>query len=64
MACCVLSESLPQFDFGEFPHHALDTNTPTSKNPMVVEAKTKKLSTQVPVGNVTEMCGSAIMHGV
>jgi hypothetical protein len=26
---CVLSENLPQFDFGEFPHHPLEVNTPT-----------------------------------
>jgi hypothetical protein len=26
LACCVLSENLPQFDFGEFPHHPLETN--------------------------------------
>jgi hypothetical protein len=38
LACCVLSENLPQFDFREFPHHPLETNTPiilngfTSKN--------------------------------
>jgi hypothetical protein len=32
LACCVLSEILPQFDFGEFPHHTLETNTPTTLN--------------------------------
>jgi hypothetical protein len=38
LACCVLSENLPQFDFGEFPHHPLETitpkilNGPTSRN--------------------------------
>jgi hypothetical protein len=37
---CVLSENLPQFDFGEFPHHPLEMNTPTilnattSRNPL------------------------------
>jgi hypothetical protein len=29
---CALSENLPQFDFREFPHHPLDTNTPTILN--------------------------------
>jgi hypothetical protein len=29
LACCLLSENLPQFDFGEFPHHSLEINTPT-----------------------------------
>jgi hypothetical protein len=24
--------NLPQFDFGEFPHHPLETNTPTILN--------------------------------
>jgi hypothetical protein len=32
LACCVLSVNLPQFDFGEFPHHPLETNTPTILN--------------------------------
>jgi hypothetical protein len=38
LACCVLSENLPQFDFREFPHHPLATitpkilNGPTSRN--------------------------------
>jgi hypothetical protein len=38
LACCVLPENLPQFDFGEFPHHPLETitpkilNGPTSRN--------------------------------
>jgi hypothetical protein len=27
-----LSENLPQFDFGEFPHHPLEINTPTILN--------------------------------
>jgi hypothetical protein len=37
---CVLPENLPQFDFGEFPHHPQEMNTPlilndpTSKNPL------------------------------
>jgi hypothetical protein len=46
----VLFENLPQFDFGEFPYHPLETNTPTllngptSRNPvdlnqMSVEAR-------------------------
>jgi hypothetical protein len=40
LACCVLSENLPQFDFGEFPHHPLKTitpkilNGPKSRNPV------------------------------
>jgi hypothetical protein len=25
-------KNLPQFDFGEFPHHPLETNTPTILN--------------------------------
>jgi hypothetical protein len=29
LAYCVLSENLPQFDFGEFLRHSLETNTPT-----------------------------------
>jgi hypothetical protein len=29
LACSVLSESLSQFDLGEFPHYPLETNTPT-----------------------------------
>jgi hypothetical protein len=32
LACCLLFENLPQFDFGEFPHHPLETNTPTILN--------------------------------
>jgi hypothetical protein len=28
LACCVLSENVPQFDFGEFPHHPLKIITP------------------------------------
>jgi hypothetical protein len=32
LACCVLSQNLPQFDFGEFPHHPLETNTPMILN--------------------------------
>jgi hypothetical protein len=32
LACCVLSENLPQFDFGEFPHHSLEINIPTILN--------------------------------
>jgi hypothetical protein len=32
LACCVLSENLPQFDFGEFPHHLLETITPKILN--------------------------------
>jgi hypothetical protein len=79
-----LSENLPQFNFGEFPHHPLEMNTPkilngpTSRNPVdliqvSVEARqlsnstyprTRKLSIEVPVGNETEMCGSAIMREV
>jgi hypothetical protein len=27
MACCILSENLPQFDFGELPHYPLEMNT-------------------------------------
>jgi hypothetical protein len=40
LTCCVLSENLPQFYFGEIPHHPLDTNiatilnVPTSRNPV------------------------------
>jgi hypothetical protein len=32
LACCILSESLPQVDFGGFPHHPLEMNTPTILN--------------------------------
>jgi hypothetical protein len=32
LACCVLSENLPQFHFGEFPDHPLEINTPTILN--------------------------------
>jgi hypothetical protein len=32
LACCVLPENLPQFDFGEFPHHPLETITPKILN--------------------------------
>jgi hypothetical protein len=32
LACCVLSENLPQFDYGEFPHYPLETYTPTILN--------------------------------
>jgi hypothetical protein len=32
LACCVLSENLPQFDFRECPHHLLEMNTPTILN--------------------------------
>jgi hypothetical protein len=50
LSCYVLSETLPQLNFGEFPHHPLETitpkilNGPTSKNPvdlnvMSVEAR-------------------------
>jgi hypothetical protein len=50
LACCLLSENLPHFDVGEFPHHPLATitpkilNGPTSINPvylnqMSVEAR-------------------------
>jgi hypothetical protein len=37
---CLLSESLPQFDFEKFPHHAMEMNTPmilndpTPRNPV------------------------------
>jgi hypothetical protein len=40
LAYCVLSESLPQFNFGEFSNHPLETNMamilngPTSRNPV------------------------------
>jgi hypothetical protein len=40
LAFCVLSENLPQNDFGELPHHPLEMNTrtilngPTSRYPM------------------------------
>jgi hypothetical protein len=40
LACCVLSENLSQFHFGEFPLHQMKMNTPTilngptSTNPM------------------------------
>jgi hypothetical protein len=42
LACCVLSENLPQFDFGEFPHLPLETitskiiNGPTIRNPVAL----------------------------
>jgi hypothetical protein len=29
MACCILSENLPQFDLDEFPYHPLEINSPT-----------------------------------
>jgi hypothetical protein len=32
LACCILSENLPQFNFREFPHHPLEINTPTILN--------------------------------
>jgi hypothetical protein len=32
LACCVLSENLPQFDFVEFPNHPLEIYTPTILN--------------------------------
>jgi hypothetical protein len=32
LACCILSENMPQFNFREFPHHPLETNTPTILN--------------------------------
>jgi hypothetical protein len=32
LACCVLFENLPEFYFREFPHHPLETNTPTILN--------------------------------
>jgi hypothetical protein len=32
LACCVLSENLPQFDFRELPRHPLETNIPTILN--------------------------------
>jgi hypothetical protein len=69
-----LFENLPQFDFGQFPQHPLETNTPmilngpTSRNAVdlnrvSVEATsmyppTRKLSIQVPAGKETE-CGGA-----
>jgi hypothetical protein len=40
LACCVLSENLHKFDFGEFPRHSLETitpkilNVPTSTDPV------------------------------
>jgi hypothetical protein len=54
-----LSENLPQFDFGEFPHHPLEMNTPmilsdpTSKNPadlnqVSMEARDCSISTSPP----------------
>jgi hypothetical protein len=32
LPCYILSENLPQFNFGEFPHHPLEMNTPTISN--------------------------------
>jgi hypothetical protein len=29
LACCILSENLPHFDFGECPQHPREMNTPT-----------------------------------
>jgi hypothetical protein len=40
LACCILSENLPQFNFGELPHPPLEMNMPvilngpTSRNPV------------------------------
>jgi hypothetical protein len=40
LACCILSENLSQSDFGEFPHHPFEMNTPmilngpVSRNPV------------------------------
>jgi hypothetical protein len=40
LAYCILSENLPQFNFGEFLHHPLETNIPmilngtTRRNPV------------------------------
>jgi hypothetical protein len=54
LACCVLSENLPKFNFGEFPH-PLEANTPTflngptSRNPVDlnrVSMEAKQLSHQ------------------
>jgi hypothetical protein len=39
LACCVLSENLPPFDFREFPHHPLETSTPVDLNQVSVEAR-------------------------
>jgi hypothetical protein len=52
LACCVLPGHLPQFNFGEFPYHPLETNTPTilngptSRNPVAlnqVSVETRQL---------------------
>jgi hypothetical protein len=66
LPCCVSSENLSQFNFGEFSYHPLETNTacilngPMTRNPVVrVEARqlayfyplTRKLSIHVPAGN-------------
>jgi hypothetical protein len=32
LAYCILPENLSQSDFGEFPHHPLEMNTPTILN--------------------------------
>jgi hypothetical protein len=70
LARCILSENLPQFDFGEFPHHPLETNTQTilngltsryatNLNQMSVEAKQLVhlyLSTNQETSN-SGMCG-------
>jgi hypothetical protein len=32
LACCILSENLPGFDFGGFPRHPLETITPKILN--------------------------------
>jgi hypothetical protein len=32
LACCILSEILPQFDFGDYSHHPLETGTSTILN--------------------------------
>jgi hypothetical protein len=43
LACCILSEDLPLFNSGEFPHHPLDMTTPmtlngpTSRYPVALE---------------------------
>jgi hypothetical protein len=73
LACGALSENLPQFGFGEFPHHP-QMNTlnmlkgPTSRNPMclnqlIVDARklSGNLSIYAPVENETEICTNAVL---
>jgi hypothetical protein len=58
LACCMLSENLPQFSFEEFPHHPLEINTPTILNGLTSRNAADLIQVSMEARHLVHLCPS------